>query len=94
MPASPLRVGAMMNRMSRSRRPSLWETTTTTWGPSFNWGGRFPAFVVRESHTHTHTHSEDTKREKRNDAMSRKRREREYYIYLGMTIGPSPGAAR
>lgn len=56
MPASPLRVGAMMNRMSRSRRPSLWETTTTTWGPSFNWGEGFQRLWCG-SPTHTHTHT-------------------------------------
>ncbi len=95
MPASPLRVRAMMNRMSRSRRPSLWETTTTTWGPSFNWGARFPAFFFFsrwESPTRVHTQKRYEKGKTKWWVV--KRKEKEYYIYLGMTIGPSPGAAR
>lgn len=76
MPASPLRVRAMMNRMSRSRRPSLWETTTTTWGPFIQLGGgRFSSvsFEVRESHTHS---------ERKNEMMSRKRKEERILLYI------------
>lgn len=57
--------------------------------PSFNWGEEgFPAFLSRwESPTHT-------LKEKTKWWVVKEKKKEYYYIYLGMTIGPSPGAAR